>query len=87
MKTGGRYQDVPRTRAYAKRSTVYHWLSVWANDGTFERVWQTLLGMLERDGKLELREGYLDGSFVQAKRGRQRRTRLQGQGLDRDGRG
>jgi transposase len=69
LKTGARYQDLPKHKRYAKRSTTYHWLQRWAHDGTLERIWQTLLGLLELEGKLDLSEGYLDGSFVPAKKG------------------
>jgi transposase len=66
---GSRYRDLPRTAEYAARTTTYHWLKEWAEAGVLERIWQELLSLLERDGKLDLSKGSLDGSFVPAKRG------------------
>lgn len=67
--TGSRYCDLPQTLEYAARTTTYHWLKKWTESGVLDRVWQELLSLLERDGKLDLSKGSLDGSFVPAKRG------------------
>jgi len=67
--TGSRYRDLPQTAEYATRTTTYHWLKKWAEAGVLERIWQELLSLLEKDGKLDLSKGSLDGSFVPAKRG------------------
>jgi putative transposase len=69
LKTGVRYGDIPKTEEYAARSTVYYWLKRWSEEGVWEELFQELLGMLDREGKLNLEEGALDGSFVPAKRG------------------
>ena len=69
LKTGCRYRDIPRTEGYAPPSTTHHWVSHWVKDGVFDRVWQQLLALLDAEGKLNLSEGSLDGSFVAAKRG------------------
>jgi hypothetical protein len=53
-------------------STVYYWLGRWSEEGVWEKMFQALLGMLEKEGKLDLKEGALDGSFVPAKRGAKR---------------
>ncbi len=74
LKTGVRYQDIPRKSDYAARSTVYYWLQGWTAEGVWQRIFQSLLGMLEREGKLDMSEGALDGSFVPAKRGEIRST-------------
>ncbi len=74
LKTGVRYKDLPRSEAYAARSTVYYWLSCWSEEGVWEKMFQALLGMLEKEGKLDLKEGALDGSFVPAKRGAKQLT-------------
>lgn len=44
-------------------------LRAWEADGTWQRVWQELLGTLDAQGKLEWTQAFLDGSFVPAKRG------------------
>ena len=67
--TGSGYRDLPQTAEYAARTTTYHWLKKWTEAGVLERLWQELLSLLEKDGKLDLSKGSLDGSFVPAKRG------------------
>lgn len=67
--TGSRYRDLPQTAEYAARTTTYHRLKKWTEAGVLEQIWQELLSLLERDGKLDLSKGSLDGSFVPAKRG------------------
>ena len=69
LKTGARYGDIPKTEEYAARSTVYYWLKRWTEEGVWEELFQELLGLLDKEGKLDLGEGTLDGSFVPAKRG------------------
>lgn len=69
LKTGVRYKDIPRGEDYAAKSTVYHWLARWSEDGVLEGIWQKLLSVLEAEGDIDLTEGSLDGSFVAAKRG------------------
>lgn len=69
LKTGVRYKDLPKTEAYAARSTVYYWLRRWTQEGVWDELFQKLLGILDKEGKLSLDEGALDGSFVPAKRG------------------
>ena len=69
LKTGCRYRDIPRTEGYAPPSTTHHWVSRWVKGGMFDSLWQQLLALLDAEGKLDLSEGSLDGSFVPAKRG------------------
>ena len=72
LKTGVRYRDIPRTGDYAAKSTVYHWLKRWSEEGVLETIWQRLLSLLEAQGNIDLSEGSLDGSFVATKRGAKR---------------
>lgn len=72
LKTGVRYKDLPTTEDYAAHSTVYYWLDRWSKEGLWQEMFQALLGLLEKEGKLDLKEGALDGSFVPAKRGAKR---------------
>ncbi len=67
--TGCRYRDLPRTSEYAPRTTTYLWLKKWTEVGVLDHIWQTLMSLLEQNGKLDLSKGSLDGSFVPAKRG------------------
>lgn len=72
LKTGVRYKDIPRSENYAAKSTVYHWLKRWSEEGVLEAIWRKLLSLLEAEGGIDLSEGSLDGSFVPAKRGAKR---------------
>lgn len=72
FKTGVRYKDIPKGEDYAARSTVYHWLRRWSEEGVLEAIWHKLLSLLEVEGGIDLSEGSLDGSFVPAKRGAKR---------------
>lgn len=72
LKTGVRYKDIPKGEDYAARSTVYHWLRRWSEEGVLEAIWHKLLSLLEVEGGIDLSEGSLDGSFVPAKRGAKR---------------
>ena len=72
LKMGVRYKDIPRSESYAAKSTVYHWLRRWSEEGVLEEIWRRLLSLLEAEGGIDLSEGSLDGSFVAAKRGAKR---------------
>ena len=69
LKTGVRYKDLPKDEDYAAKSTVYHWLSKWSEDGVLERIWRQLLAELDAKGEIDVSRGSLDGSFVPTKRG------------------
>ena len=64
-----RYKDIPKGGDYAAKSTVYHWLRRWSEEGVLDALWRHLLSLLEAQRKLSLVEGSLDGSFVPSKRG------------------
>lgn len=72
LKTGVRYRDISKSEDYAAKSTVYHWLSKWSEAGVLEHIWRQLLAELEANGKIDLSQGSLDGSFVPTKRGARR---------------
>src|SRR5919109_2100914 len=67
LKTGCPWEDVPRT--YGSPATCWRRFRAWAADGTWERIWRTLLSQLDAQGKLEWAQAFLDGSFVPAKKG------------------
>lgn len=69
LKTGVRYKDIPKSDDYAAKSTVYHPLRRWSEEGVLEAIWRKLLGLLEAESELDMTEGSLDGSFVPSKRG------------------
>jgi transposase len=55
LKMGVRYKDIPRSEDYAAKSTVYHWLKRWSEEGVLEGIWQRLMSLLER-GSIALLE-------------------------------
>ena len=67
LKTGCPWEDVPRV--YGSPATCWRRLCAWSEDGTWERMWRTLLSQLAAQGKLEWAQAFLDGSFVPAKKG------------------
>ncbi len=67
LKTGCPWEDVPHT--YGSPATCWRRFRTWAADGTWERIWRTLLSQLDAQGKLEWAQASLDGSFVPAKKG------------------
>jgi transposase len=67
LRTGCRWADVPRE--YGSPTTCWRRLRAWEEDGTWERVWQGLLTLLDEQNKLEWTKAFLDGSFVPAKKG------------------
>jgi transposase len=60
-------EDVPRV--YGSPSTCWRRLKAWEEDGTWERIWRSLLTLLDDQDKIEWLRAFLDGSFVPAKKG------------------
>ncbi|HEV2753097.1 MAG TPA: IS5 family transposase [Solirubrobacteraceae bacterium] len=79
LRSGCRWQDLPRR--YGAPTTVWRRLKTWQEDGTWFRLWRTILGRLDAQGRLDWRYAYLDGSFAPAKNGGD------GVGLTRKGKG
>ena len=67
LRTGARWQDVPRD--LAAPTTAWRRLRKWDEAGVWERIWRTLLSTLDAEGKLAWAQAFLDGSFVPAKGG------------------
>jgi transposase len=56
-------------RKYGSPTTCWRRLKRWEEDGTWERIWRSLLALLDEFGKLEWAKAFLDGGFVPAKKG------------------
>ncbi len=67
LRTGCRWQDVPRE--YGSPTTCWRRLKAWEEGGTWERIWRSLLVLLDRQEKIDWDKGFLDGSFMPAKKG------------------
>jgi len=79
LRSGCRWQDLPRR--YGAPTTVWRHLKIWQEDGTWLRLWRTILARLDAQGHPDWRYAYLDGSFAPAKKGGE------AVGLTRNGKG
>ena len=67
LRTGAPWQDLPPR--YGPYQTVHRRFQNWVRDGTIERVLLTLAEHLKEAGGLDLKECFVDGTFVPAKKG------------------
>ncbi|WP_218080722.1 transposase [Anthocerotibacter panamensis] len=67
LKTGSSWQDMPDV--YGSRITCWRRFKAWATDGTWDRVWRSLLGHMDHETKQDWTQAFLAGNFVPAKRG------------------
>jgi len=67
LRTGAPWGDLPPR--YGSSSTVHRRYQEWVREGILERILLLLAEDLRTRGKLDLREAYIDGSFVTAKKG------------------
>lgn len=67
LKTGAQWQETPKR--YGSFMTCWRRLKQWDKDGTWEKIWHTLLATLDKQEKIDWTLAFLDGSFVPAKKG------------------
>jgi transposase len=67
LKTGARWRDLPRE--YPSASTCWRRLQQWEEKGVWLKIWRQFLSELDRRGRLDWSESFLDGSFAPAKKG------------------
>ena len=67
LRTGIPWNALPKE--LGDDSTAHRRLQEWQADGTFARLWYAFLATLDREGKLDWAEAFLDGTFVPAKGG------------------
>jgi transposase len=70
--SGARWEDIDK-RKYASPQTCNRYFQEWVDNGVFQAALQVLAAELEDKRLLDLRESFLDGCFVAAKKGRCRR--------------
>jgi transposase len=70
LRTGCAWRDLPEK--YGDDSTAHRRLQRWQQEGVWQRIHRTFLGMLERMKRIDWSSGLLDGSFVRAKKGAMR---------------
>jgi len=68
LKTGARWEDIDKEK-YASRQTCQRYFAEWVKNGIFEKALLTLVQELEDEGLLKLHESFIDGTFVEAKKG------------------
>lgn len=69
--TGARWEDLDKRR-FASRQTCQRYFAEWAKSGVFERALAALAREMEDEGLLRLHESFIDGTFVEAKKGGRR---------------
>jgi len=67
LRTGAPWQDLPRR--YGPYQTVHRRFQNWVRSGVIERVLLALAQHLQEAGGLALKECFVDGTFVPAKKG------------------
>src|SRR5215213_9211647 len=73
LRTGAPWKELPAK--YPARSSCHRRFQTWAQDGSFERAWRRLVRLLDRKGRIDWAEGFIDGSFASAKKGGKRLER------------
>lgn len=67
VKTGSQWAQLPQK--YGAYVTVWRRYKEWEGSGLWERIWKTLLPMMERKEQLEWVMAFLDGMFVPGRKG------------------
>ena len=73
LRTGAPWQDLPER--YGKYQTVHRRFQNWVRSGVMEKVLLAIAQDLQERGGLDLRECFIDGTFVPAKKGGDRLDR------------
>jgi transposase len=79
LSRGCTWADLPKDKEhYASKSVAHRWLQYWSHIGVFDRVLSNILQEAIAQGKIDLSQIAVDGSFSPCtRRGRACRTRLQ----------
>ena len=70
--SGARWEDLDKRRFASRRvppGRCQRSFAEWVNTGVFEKALLTLARAMEDEGLLKLHESFLDGTFVEAKKG------------------
>lgn len=79
--TGARWSDLPKTPAFASKSSAHRWLLRWQRDGTWQKILDKLLRIAAYKKRIDTERLLVDGSFSPCKTRRWgSRIRLQGEG-------
>ena len=67
LKSGARWKDLPQD--YPSYQTCHRRFQQWSELGLFRKIHSDLVKKASREGKIDLSESYIDGSYVPAKKG------------------
>jgi len=67
LRTGAQWSDLPER--YPPKSTCHRYFQHWNKLGVFAKILTALARDLKERGGIDLREGFIDGSFAPAKKG------------------
>jgi transposase len=67
LRTGAPWKDLPGR--YPPHQTCHRRFQQWTKTGVFQRIVSELAADLQERGGIDIREAFLDGSFVPAKKG------------------
>ena len=67
LRTGAPWKDLPER--YPSHQTCHRRFQHWVKAGVFRRIVEGLAADVQERGRLDLREAFVDGSFVPAKKG------------------
>lgn len=67
LRTGCRWNDLPAE--YGSGVTCWRRLTQWEADGTWDRIWKTLVTTLDAQGKMAWAQAFLAGTIVPIRRG------------------
>jgi len=70
LKTGSRWQDLPR--GYGSKTRCHRRLKEWQEQGVWERLWHAFLSTLDQAGRLQGERAFMDAIFLPAKKGERR---------------
>ena len=70
LRTGAPWKDLPDR--YPSYQTCHRRFQQWVKAGVFRRIIEELTAGLHKRGGIDLREAFIDGSFVPAKKGAMR---------------
>ena len=67
LRTGARWRDMPSQ--YPSGVTCWRRLRRWQELGVWQKAWRQALRELDRRGRIDWNEAFLDATFLQAKKG------------------
>ena len=67
LRTGAQWSELPRR--YPPKSTCHRYFQQWNKSGVFAKILTALAMDLKKRGGIDIREGFIDGTFAPAKKG------------------